>query len=608
VETEQGFFVFGEDKERMKREPSKANGRAAQEPAAAVATKREREAIAPPPPELLVLESCFLDGIECSQLLLAVPVAVLLEWEALSTILRAGLAAVHWWERYFAHLHPVTYARIAADTSRATALLQCCHGVSDQSGGAGNKVDLWRDLVLFEHQSESRHRVVWKEHFSAGTHAGARFVQSIHPYDEFGVDSSHQLIFPASRVQQEKPLAAVLRAFTWGLSDSVTMSYFDFNSQLGGWPRLLLPLRSWTIPFRNAALVLFQHSVGGHQELVWAKTKPKLESKANHLRKQDLRFWVLNRNVMLDNEDDFVIPSWPSSSFDPDASVDGLIQSEVEIHQDPVLVAATSDGCLAVVIGGDVVLIFDQQLHKTMTKEKNTAKVENWRDLLSAEFVVDRRIEPRAGGGVRLMVTAACYVLDSFLLLATSDGVLRAYPRSNPKSEYYVEKVGSLVSQLVSLYNVVAVIHSYCILEVRLVTRIAEDPFIRFEVLYQTRGVDCDHPPLLYGPYVLFAGLDGVWYRVMYDTSSVGVTEDIKPVPVRAKDGKLEAKSGGSKKVIAMDMVHKEEIWIPYHAGWRIMSIKNANWRYWTLAVQEPITGALSELLLFASDAIDSQQ
>jgi hypothetical protein len=207
---------------------------------------------------------------------------------------------------------------------------------------------------------------------------------------------------------------------------------------------------------------------------------------------------------------------------------------------------------------------------------------------------------------VRWTVTAACYVLDAFLLLATTDGIIRASPRNNPKSEYYVENLSSLISQLVSLYNVVAMIHSYCILEVRLVTRVVEDPFIRFEVLYQTRGVDCDHLPLLYGPYVLFAGLDGCWYRVMYDTSLVGVTEDTKPFPIKTKDEKAETKSGGSKKVIAMDMVQKEEIRIPYHAGWRIVSIKNANWRYWTLVVQEPITGMTSELLLFANGALDA--
>jgi hypothetical protein len=590
----------------MKREPSKVNGGGTQEPVA-VATKREREAKAPPP-ELLVLESCFLDGIECSQLLLSVPIALLPEWEAVSTIMKEGLAAIQWWERYFAKLHPITYSRIMVNTSRATALLQGHHTPTDQHCGTATN-DPWRELVHFEQQSELRHRVIWREQFSGGSHAGAHFVHSIHLSDEFGVDSSHQLIFPSQQSRPEHPPLAVLRAFTWGPADSVTLSYFDFNQQhSANWFHQMAPLRSWTVPFRNAALVLFEHSTSAHQELVWVKTKPMREPKGDDLQR-DLRFWVLNRNVMLDNEDDFVIPSWSSSSsFDPDASIDGMVQSEVELHHDPVLVAATSDGCLAVVIGGDGVLIFDQQAKKTTTMKK--AEVETWRDLLTAEFVVDRRVEPRAGGGVRLTVTAACYVLDSFLLLAASDGVLRGYPRNNPKSEYYVENLGAFVSQLVSLYNVVALIHSYCILEVRLVTRIAEDPFIRFDLLYETRGVDCEHPPLLYGPYVIFAGLDGCWYRVLYDTSSVGLCVDVKSFPVRAKDEKLEAKSDSERKKTfsAMERVHKEEIRIPYHAGWRIVAVKNANWRYWTLVVQEPITGATSELLLFADGTIDSSE
>jgi hypothetical protein len=137
------------------------------------------------------------------------------------------------------------------------------------------------------------------------------------------------------------------------------------------------------------------------------------------------------------------------------------------------------------------------------------------------------------------------------------------------------------------------------------VIRVPEDPFVQFSVLYQTRGVDCDHPPLLYGPYVLFAGLDGCWYRVLYDTSSVAVSGVVEPFPIKAKDESVETKSNGSGKFDAMDRVHKEEIGIPYHAGWRIVSIKNANWRYWTLVVQEPITGAMSELLLFANGAIN---
>jgi hypothetical protein len=68
-----------------------------------------------------------------------------------------------------------------------------------------------------------------------------------------------------------------------------------------------MPLRSWKIPFQNAAMVLFQHCSSGQQELAWIKTEPMREPTENNLQ-QDLPLWVLNHIVMLDNRDDFVIP------------------------------------------------------------------------------------------------------------------------------------------------------------------------------------------------------------------------------------------------------------------------------------------------------------
>jgi hypothetical protein len=104
------------------------------------------------------------------------------------------------------------------------------------------------------------------------------------------------------------------------------------------------------------------------------------------------------------------------------------------------------------------------------------------------------------------------------------------------------------VSQLTSLYNVVLQIHSYCILEeVLLVTHIL---LFDFKVICQ-RG-DGDYAPLLYVPFVLFAGHDGCWYRVLY--------------------------------------------------GELCRSRMPAGWAF---ALQEPITGKTSELLLFANGAIE---
>jgi hypothetical protein len=78
--------------------------------------------------------------------------------------------------------------------------------------------------------------------------------------------------------------------------------------------------------------------------------------------------------------------------------------------------------------------------------------------------------------------------------------------------------------------------------------------------LYRYKGADCDHPPLLYGPYVIFAGLDGIWYRVLYD----GFTNPSQS---------------------------REELKIPH--GWKIVSVKNANWKYLTIVTKT------EEVLLF---------
>ncbi len=82
--------------------------------------------------------------------------------------------------------------------------------------------------------------------------------------------------------------------------------------------------------------------------------------------------------------------------------------------------------------------------------------------------------------------------------------------------------------------------------------------------------VDSSHAPLLYGPYVIFASLDGSWYRVKYDT------------------------------VMAEDDKYKEPIRVPFKAGWAIEAVKTANWRFWTLILKNIATKQVEELILFA--------
>jgi hypothetical protein len=45
----------------------------------------------------------------------------------------------------------------------------------------------------------------------------------------------------------------------------------------------------------------------------------------------------------------------------------------------------------------------------------------------------------------------------------------------------------------------------------------------------------------------------------------------------------------------------KELIKVPFKAGWMIMSVKNANWRYWTVVLKSP-RGEVEEFILFSGD------
>jgi hypothetical protein len=88
-----------------------------------------------------------------------------------------------------------------------------------------------------------------------------------------------------------------------------------------------------------------------------------------------------------------------------------------------------------------------------------------------------------------------------------------------------------------------------------------------FRTVYKTKMVDASHKPLLYGPYVIFRSIDCNWYRVRYDSAS--------------------------------DEKQKEQLKVPFKGAWIIVSIKNANWRYWTVVLKSP-RGDVEEFILFA--------
>jgi hypothetical protein len=296
---------------------------------------------------------------------------------------------------------------------------------------------------------------------------------------------------------------------------SSTMRKFSWKNQEAFGTSQMIPIQCWA--FKRACLVLFQNQAASNLcELIWISNDMDYH--------YDFSLWALNRsNSSKEDLDNFIVP--PFLEGDDDFL--------------PVLVAATFESsscvCVAVILRSRHVLLFDEK----------GSRGRHWRDLVTTEMTLPSAIP----------VCGSCFVLNDFLLLAHCDGVLRAHPRGNPRSSYHVEDLESRPLQLTSLYNVIAIIHSYSILEVRQVVRISSDPFMTFNPLYTCKNVDFECAPLLYGPYVVFATLDGSWYRVNYD----GI-------------------SGGDCK--------KELIKLPYYAGWIITQIKNANHIYWTVEMK----------------------
>jgi hypothetical protein len=211
---------------------------------------------------------------------------------------------------------------------------------------------------------------------------------------------------------------------------------------------------------------------------------------------------------------------------------------------------------LAVILRQREILLFDH------FKQDEKRVVRHWRHELTDELW-----EPR-----RIPIVASCFVLDTYLLFASADGVIRAKPRNNPNSTYHVKDIKLLVVHMVSLYNVLAIIYSHNVLEVWQIIRISDDPYLHFQSVWKYTGVDSRNPPLLYGPYVVYQSFDGTWYKQRYD-------------PVEKKG---------------------ELVKVPFHAGWTIVRIKNVNWRYWSFVLKNPKTNKEEEFQIGLKGGIAS--
>ena len=463
-------------------------------------------------PSLSVIEDLFTEQLDQDALMRVrqLSLDVQVEWERSSPVFASGLARTQFWQQEFARQCPVTYERLEASNVRRGHAEELMRRVRIRPAVNQN---VWRSLLSLLDVSNQQDRGVSKVDDGAET--------AIQLADEFGVDRVH---FISRRGE-----------------DFVRTIQFERDSVSGHATRLdttalegvMDPVKAWSVPFQDACVVLYQNRITGATELVWI---PMGHTQGNS-DGVELSLFALNRNAFAEDPMTFRAPPFLTG----DATLRGR-----------PLMAAMENGAAAVMIRQRDVLLFDKR------GQQGGGDLRHWRMLVTAELW-----EPR-----RIPLVAACYVLDSLLLYASADGVLRAHPRGNPQSMYHVEELDSLVTHMVGLYNVVALVHSYNVLEVRSVARKAEDPYVEFpSILYRIQGIDPDHAPLLYGPYCIYKSPNGSWYRVRYEGANEPQRELIK---------------------------------VPYKAGWDIVSIKSANWRYWILVLRNPQTRMVEEYFLFA--------
>lgn len=506
-------------------------------------------------------------------------ISVLMQLEQESTILRDGLLQIKWWERLFQVNFPVTYERLKKSAARRNHAMAAFN----------QKDNIWRELFSRLHNTDDN-----ADDYDACIELGEGIQMAVQPADEFGLDVLHAVIHNApnpsssSSTIDSSDVPFSIKMFRYSNNNAVSnnrsATTIELNLEAFQAPNLaatvmMKPLRLWTMPFQDAVLVLFANTETGHQELIWIPTLKSLltSSTIRHAQTDKLEpsLWALNHNALAESPENFQVP--PYLLGDP------TMTTTTTTSESKLLVVAATEGrtdivnvrtgLAAIGLRKRDFLVFDQlsqsnQLQSPSKEPQTTQPVKHWRQLVTSELW-----EPR-----RIPISCACMVLDAFLLYASHDGILRAHPRGNPQSTYHVQDMGTLVHQMTSLYNVVAMIHSYNVLEVRLVEKIAHDPFIQLQEppLYRTNLADLAYTPLLYGPYVIYAALDGHWYRVRYD---------------------LPHQSQASPPN-APDTMYREVIKVPYKAGWKIVSIKNANWRFWTLVLQNPRTKLLEEYWL----------
>ena len=304
-----------------------------------------------------------------------------LDWERSSPIFAAGLTRTQFWQLQFAQQCPVTYERLQARADRKAHAEELMRRV--QIRPAVNQ-NVWRSLLSLLDVSNQRDRAVSKVDDGAET--------ALQLADEFGIDAVHFIARGVDFVRTIQFQRDSVSGYATRLDTTALEGVMD-------------PVKAWSVPFQDACVVLYQNRTSGATELVWIPTGHTPQGNSDGV---ELSLFALNRNAFAEDPSTFRAPPFLTG----DATLRGR-----------PLMAATENGAAAVMIRQRDVLLFDKQGER----QGQGDEPHHWRMLVTAELW-----EPR-----RIPIVAACYVLDSLLLYASADGVLRAHPRGNPQSTYH---------------------------------------------------------------------------------------------------------------------------------------------------------------------------
>jgi hypothetical protein len=448
---------------------------------------------------------CYLMGMDLNTILVL---------ESKCPLLVTAMREQHWWELLYVKWFPITYERLQhAPLSSNAKQSSSSHSSETPSH------HLYRDIWVAQHAwtistSKPKQELNSKEankeanRFSA-VPKGACVATAL--ADEFGLGplfaTSSPIVYIATREDNSKETKDT--QWVWS---NYPLRIPELNTQsnneiVDGNTRKRFDATA--IPLQGKVILRLHQEEQEGSDLVMLNIGTNPITSRPYILPQDMSNWAIN----YPDGDALHLPAF----LEGDASLE--IPSIAATEKNAHLSSLQQNGVLSVVL--DRVwpppydtLVFDQlyqkqsPTHGAKGHTNNTWKT--WHELCTARVKLDH------------VVTSTAYVLDSFLLLASSDGTLWAKPRNNPRSQYFVAQFPAPITFLTSLYNVIAFMcNGNSTLQVCHIKRISVDPFISLVTAYsissnvpdtidseyseaKRQNTICPVQPLLFGPFLLY--------------------------------------------------------------------------------------------------------